>query len=492
MFFSCLSLSLSRNSIYSIHFTFYSLAVSGLLSTFFMITFLFLSNSLVIYFGFIFIFIWFSFFILVFFLFMWINDFLTECSFSFTRTEQHSLVYGIKLLILSEFMLFFSVFWSLLNFRFILNVFSCFYALPLLCSFCFAIPYSNVIVLLFSSLPIQATIIFYKVGLFFCIIEQLGQTVSCGTVFLVLQLKEFFYSFHSITDCMIGSIFYFSTGLHGAHVLFGLFYFVCILMLYFTSFYTSFSLSLSLSLLFLIQFYLYCTSQLYLNYIYFILFYLNLYIKLLNTWLYSSPLLISFAGVLDSWICRIGRRSILMFFGSLDSILISWYLWTASINNPIVRTGSSVVFYLCSSLNLILFFLIFLKYILFLTINHTIAWLWTCFTCKTNKHSKTCQSSKSRVHYIKYSHSFTLYWVLLFINYSRTALSWVYSCQNHINLILNFYWIHTSIFVSFYIEYSESLIYSSLYWHFVDIIWVVVFILYFYLTWSALYFDQVK
>jgi len=84
----------------------------------------------------------------------------------------------------------------------------------------------------FSSLPIQATIIFYKVGLFYCCIEQLGQTVSCGIIFLVLQLKEFFYSFHSITDCMIGSIFYFTTGLHGAHVFLGLLYFYLILCLY--------------------------------------------------------------------------------------------------------------------------------------------------------------------------------------------------------------------------------------------------------------------
>jgi len=80
--------------------------------------------------------------------------------------------------------------------------------LPLLSSICFAIPYSNVIVLPFSSLPIQATIIFYKVGLFFSVIEQLGQTVPCGTVSLVPQIKEFMHSHHSTTDCMIGSISY--------------------------------------------------------------------------------------------------------------------------------------------------------------------------------------------------------------------------------------------------------------------------------------------
>ena len=103
-----------------------------------------------------------------------------------------------------------------------------------LCAFnLLSIPYANVLILLFSSLSLQSTIISYKVGSFFTCIEQLGQTVSCGTVFLVLQLKEFFYSFSSISDCMIGSIFYFTTGLHGAHVFLGLFYFVLIQLLYF-------------------------------------------------------------------------------------------------------------------------------------------------------------------------------------------------------------------------------------------------------------------
>lgn len=287
-FFGSLS-SFSRNSIYSIHYTYYSLAVSGLLSTFFLCLFLLLNQcalfsvnskyNLVVFsllcfvlhfdssfFGFWYfvlsaffvVFVsslgllyslfftlcssflcWFSLryavlmftsFIFTLLLFMWINDILLEGVLVFSRTEQFSLIFGIKLLILSEFMLFFCLFWTEINFRFILNVFI--FMLPLLSSFTFAIPYTNVIVLLFSSLPIQATLIFYKVGLFFSCVEQLGQTVSCGTVFLVLQLKEFFYSFHSIADCMIGSVFYFTTGLHGAHVLFGLFYFWIILFLY--------------------------------------------------------------------------------------------------------------------------------------------------------------------------------------------------------------------------------------------------------------------
>ena len=53
-------------------------------------------------------------------------------------------------------------------------------------------------------------------------IEQSGQTISRGPVFLVLQIKEFLYSYLSIPDRMIGSLFYSTTGLHGAHATLGM------------------------------------------------------------------------------------------------------------------------------------------------------------------------------------------------------------------------------------------------------------------------------
>jgi len=135
-----------------------------------------------------------------------------------------------------------------------LNAFSLFFCFPLLSCYSFSLPYSNLLILLFSSLPIQSACIFYKVGLFIGCIEQLGQTISCGIVFLVLQIKEFFYSFVSISDCIFGSIFYFTTGLHGMHVIFGLLYFFSVLVLYFILYYLSYYFILFdyLSLLFII------------------------------------------------------------------------------------------------------------------------------------------------------------------------------------------------------------------------------------------------
>lgn len=430
MFCSLVSLySFSRNSIYSIHYTYYSLAVSGLLSCFFMLVFLYFTEcfiygskyNLVVFsllcfvlnfdssfFGFLFVLSWFylvffflslgmlysfsllSFFMLavwilvryvmvysllflfIFFLFMWLNDIITECSFVFTSTEQFSLIYGIKLLILSEFMLFFCLFWTEINFRFILSVFSCFYALPLLSSFCFAIPYTNVIVLLFSSLPIQATIIFYKVGLFYSCIEQLGQTVSCGTVFLVLQLKEFFYSFHSITDCMIGSIFYFTTGLHGFHVLAGLFYFYLILCVYF-----SFVLSSTL---------------------------FNVSSMRIKHRPYINMFVFFWHGLFKYIVHRLKLFSFLFYYYVLYYVLFF----------NLAHLAQSMQY--LAQFNFILF--------LAIPVPSAVLYLVYKFICSQTKNNN------------KYTY--------------------------------------------FYIEFNESLFYSSYYWHFVDLIWLIVFILYFF------------
>jgi len=127
-------------------------------------------------------------------------------------------------------MLFFACFWCMIDFRSISNAYCLFFCFPLLSSYSFAIPYSNVILLPFSSLPIQSASIFYKIGLFNFCIEQPSQTISCGIVSLVLQIKEFLYSYLCMSDSMIGSIFYFTTGLHGAHVFSGLLSFFFLLM----------------------------------------------------------------------------------------------------------------------------------------------------------------------------------------------------------------------------------------------------------------------
>ena len=98
-----------------------------------------------------------------------------------------------------------------------------FISYPLLSSYSFTIPISNLFILIFSSVPIQAVQIFIKIGFLILTLEGLGQCILCGGLFIILQCKEFLYSYFSISDCMIGCIFYFTTGLHGIHVIIGCF-----------------------------------------------------------------------------------------------------------------------------------------------------------------------------------------------------------------------------------------------------------------------------
>ncbi len=165
------------------------------------------------------------------YIFNWLNDLYIESFFNITINEQLSLIYGIKLLIISELMLFVVCFWCWVNFRFISNAFSLFFSFPLLSCYSFSIPCSNLFISLFSSLPLQPAQISIKIGFLNNTIESLGQSLSCGLLFLILHLKEFLYSYFSLSDCLLGSIFYFTTGLHGVHVIIGAFFSISVIML---------------------------------------------------------------------------------------------------------------------------------------------------------------------------------------------------------------------------------------------------------------------
>lgn len=147
-------------------------------------------------------------------------------------------------------MLFLACFISYINFRLISNAISTFFTFPLILTYNFSIPLCNLLILLFSSLPIQASQIFIKIGFLHTVIEGIAHSLMFGYVFLALQFKEFLYSYYSITDCMIGSIFYFTTGLHGFHVTIGSFLFYIILYYLTLSYLSIYCLEFSYSLLF--------------------------------------------------------------------------------------------------------------------------------------------------------------------------------------------------------------------------------------------------
>ncbi len=85
----------------------------------------------------------------------------------------------------------------------------------------FSIPVAILLILLFSSLPIHSSQIFIRIGFLNYSIEGLGHFPTARFYSIILHCKEFIYSYFSLTDCLIGPIRYFSTGLHGFHVLLG-------------------------------------------------------------------------------------------------------------------------------------------------------------------------------------------------------------------------------------------------------------------------------
>jgi len=113
-------------------------------------------------------------------------------------------------------MIFLSLFGSFLNHTLLSLTFSSLFVIY------FAIPFSNLLILLYSSFSIQSSLIFMKFGFLLNMVEGLSQTIGIGILFVVLQFKEFLYSIYTYSSSFLGSILYFTTGLHGIHVLIGL------------------------------------------------------------------------------------------------------------------------------------------------------------------------------------------------------------------------------------------------------------------------------
>lgn len=151
----------------------------------------------------------------------WSNDYWLEFGVVASRIEQISIIYGFKLFVMSEFFLFVSAFAGYINLRLNLSNFGLFSLFPLFATIAFSLPFSNLFILLTSGLPLSSSQIFSKCGNLELYIMGLVQTLGASFLFIALQLKEFTYSYFSLYDNILGSIFYFTVGLHGSHVMVG-------------------------------------------------------------------------------------------------------------------------------------------------------------------------------------------------------------------------------------------------------------------------------
>ena len=152
---------------------------------------------------------------------IWCYDLLLGSSIGLLPLQLNSaLVLSFILFVGTEIILFASLFGYHFNMRFNISyVYYLSYPLFLLDSiYSFGFPFSNVLLLLYSSFPLQCSIIYVKSGMRYHIIDSLSQSVQSGYLFLILQLVEFITSLSSIFDSSIYSVFYFITSIHGFHV----------------------------------------------------------------------------------------------------------------------------------------------------------------------------------------------------------------------------------------------------------------------------------
>ena len=166
----------------------------------------------------------FAFMALLYFKFSWLNDLQKESNEGgFTIRVTKYIITGFKVFLFSEIMIFFSCFWAFIHFLLLTNtlVLMNFPPKGVVALRAIGIPLANVCILVYSSLPLQAALLWIKKGVKSRTLECMGQVIACGVLFLYLQLKEYTSAFFTISDSMYGSAFYCTTGLHGLHVTIG-------------------------------------------------------------------------------------------------------------------------------------------------------------------------------------------------------------------------------------------------------------------------------
>lgn len=151
---------------------------------------------------------------------VWLVDLFYESFIYITSTELISFIYSIKWLIVSESLLFLSCFYGIIHYR----LFSLYYYYLLLFNFpCFSIPFSELIILIWSSLSLNASFLFIFIGYSLLYYSAIIGILGCGLSFLFLFIYELYYSLFSHCDFVVDSLFYFTISLHGFHVILGIF-----------------------------------------------------------------------------------------------------------------------------------------------------------------------------------------------------------------------------------------------------------------------------
>ena len=168
--------------------------------------------------------------------FVWMKDVCIE-SFSgyHNFVVDHGFKIGFLIFVGTEVMFFFSIFWAFFDKVYIGNYvwwpsfagYLDFLGLPLL----------GTLVLLSSGLMrTWSHNSFIKGG---SVVLGLSLTLFLGLVFLFIQFFEYNHLFFNMSDGWAGSLFYFSTGFHGFHVILGVILLFMCLVRFFLYFFSS-------------------------------------------------------------------------------------------------------------------------------------------------------------------------------------------------------------------------------------------------------------
>jgi len=157
---------------------------------------------------------------------MWFRDIVIEATFQGFHTSdvQRGLRYGMTLFLVSEFMFFFSFFWTFFHVSLSPSIWiGCVWPpLGITPLNPFLLPFLNTVILVSSG--VSATYShksMTRVEGRKDVLNSLAYSIVLGVLFTICQIAEYMNAEFSINDGIYGSIFYLATGFHGLHVLIG-------------------------------------------------------------------------------------------------------------------------------------------------------------------------------------------------------------------------------------------------------------------------------
>jgi len=156
---------------------------------------------------------------------LWWKDIVFESTYQghHTKTVKYSLTLGVLLFIISEIMIFFSIFWAFFHSSLSPSVElgSTWPPIGIESINPYELPLLNTIILLTSGSTITVSHMKFISGDRKTAILYLILTIILGFIFLSLQYVEYVVAEFTITDSVYGSTFFVSTGWHGIHVMIG-------------------------------------------------------------------------------------------------------------------------------------------------------------------------------------------------------------------------------------------------------------------------------